>query len=1175
LDRLKQLSNPFSTGGGGTHFENDVQTALTILMLANGYAPCFDNKPIEKILLQGKYRDFHTDDMIVFVKHPKTKNQNKLLTQIKHSISVIKSDKNFCETIKNAWEDFNNSEFEVNDKIALITGPLAKIDADHTRTLLELANYAENEKDFFLKINKEKFASNQQRQKLDVFREHLRVANKGRNLTKKQLWNFLKAFNIIIYDLDIKGTVISLLYTIIHFYAKDQATSIWGEVNYYVQKVSENAGTIQKSSVPEDIRNKFIKPDEKSIPQKYVKKIPWNKKKYSPELLFATFLGSWNENFEADIQIVSKFTKEDYSIWIGKLRNILQLNESPIRFNNNVWKVRNKLNLLISIGSNIFDEHIDSFIKLALIVLREEDPKFDLPNEKRFSASIYNKVLKHSGLLRNSILETLAILSNNRSFVNNCSKNKVKWSTALFVRELLKESNWLLWISLNDLLPTISEIAPEEFLDVVEYKLSDSEDIFNKIFNQESSGVFGNNYTTGLLWALESLAWDEKCFLRAVMLLGELAELDPGGNWANRPINSLIEIFLPWLPHTFADFEKRKAGLRSLNREYPEVAWSLALSLLPQIHQTSMETHKPKWIKISSSGFDIKVTNKEYWKQILFYSDFVVENCKSNIDRIDDVINNLDNLPKESFDKLLKYLSSKSIRQLEEGKRLGIWNSLIDFSNKHKKYSDAKWALPKDIIDNIEKVSFELKPKDPKNIYARLFVENDHDLFDEKGNWQDQRDRLEIKRKEAIKKILSKKENEEIFTFIDNVESSFRLGYTLGSMNEYSFDKKILPSLFDNDNRKFELFVNGYVTGKFSNNNWKWLDKITSSNWSKPQLAKIYKLLPFSTETWERVTTNLSDEEKLYWKSVFVNKYFVEGDVNYAVEKLLHFGRPISALNCINYAIHKNVSINVDKIILALNDALSNEELNNKIDSYHTIEIIKYLQQSKDVSENDLFQIEWSYLQLLDGHHGARPKLIESQLASDPELFCEVIRSLYRSKKQKSENIPLTEKNKNISTNSWRLLHHWRIPPGVNEVDEFHEKKFTKWLKDVKFLCEKSGHLEVALVHIGHVLYYAPSDKSGLWINKKVAEVLDKKEHAKMRSGFDSQVFNSRGFHSVDPEGKPEFSLAEKYNKKADDIENVGYGRFAATLRRISNSFKSEAESNIERHKRDIEGLKE
>ncbi len=72
-----------------------------------------------------------------------------------------------------------------------------------------------------------------------------------------------------------------------------------------------------------------------------------------------------------------------------------------------------------------------------------------------------------------------------------------------------------------------------------------------------------------------------------------------------------------------------------------------------------------------------------------------------------------------------------------------------------------------------------------------------------------------------------------------------------------------------------------------------------------------------------------------------------------------------------------------------------------------------------------------------------------------------------------------------------------------------------------------------------------------------------------MRHGFSLAIFNSRGVHTVDPSGKPELELAEKYKKQAEDVENAGYQRLAPTLRELANSYTSEARRIIDEHKQE------
>ena len=59
----KQISNPFSTGGGGVNFETRVQASFVVLMLTGGFVPCFRDCVIKKIKLQGRYSGYDTSQL--------------------------------------------------------------------------------------------------------------------------------------------------------------------------------------------------------------------------------------------------------------------------------------------------------------------------------------------------------------------------------------------------------------------------------------------------------------------------------------------------------------------------------------------------------------------------------------------------------------------------------------------------------------------------------------------------------------------------------------------------------------------------------------------------------------------------------------------------------------------------------------------------------------------------------------------------------------------------------------------------------------------------------------------------------------------------------------------------------------------------------------------------------
>ena len=222
--------------------------------------------------------------------------------------------------------------------------------------------------------------------------------------------------------------------------------------------------------------------------------------------------------------------------WINKAREILHHPDSPLSLKNGQWKISDRMELWNSLGSRIFDQNLDTLKSIVVAVLTERDPSFEIPAEDRYAASIYGKALTHSPVIRKGLAESLAILGNNPNAFSNCSVDKAEATAVLAVRELFTNADWTLWGSLNRLLPTLAEAAPNEFLNAVENTLRLSPCPFDKLFSQEGNGITGENYLTGLLWALEGLAWDEKHLVRVCVILGELGSHDPGGQWA-RPAN--------------------------------------------------------------------------------------------------------------------------------------------------------------------------------------------------------------------------------------------------------------------------------------------------------------------------------------------------------------------------------------------------------------------------------------------------------------------------------------------------------------------------------------------------------------------------------------------------------------------------------------------------------------
>ena len=850
------------------------------------------------------------------------------------------------------------------------------------------------------------------------------------------------------------------------------------------------------------------------------------------------------------------------SSWSSDIREVLQGPSSPISLKDGLWRVKDRASLWQTLGSRVFDEDLDRLRQCIVEVLSERDPQFELPPSDRYTAQIHGKVLKHSPDLRNGLAESLALLGTRSSALKFCSQGKAEEIVFLAMRDIFMDADWVLWGTLDRLLPVLAEAAPDQFLSTVEGALRQTPCPFDVLFSQEGDGIFGGHYLAGLLWALETLAWDSEFLVRVCVILGDLAFRDPGGNRGNRPDNSLATILLPWLPQTTASIEKRRVALRALQRDFPTVAWRLLLNLLPERHQTSFHTRKPEWRKMIPEDWTEGVSTQEYWQQVSSYADMTVEMASNDIEKLKELIDRLDKLTLTAFEKVLEHLSSEAISSQPEGRRAILWEQLTRFARRHRSFPDADWSLPNERVSEIEDVAAQIAPETPPYQHRMLFSKDMFDLHVGNGDWKERMNQLEKDRHEAITEILTHGGVEAVVGFAEAVERPDLVGHSLGVVGTEAVDRQIVPVLLETDSGQLTEFTGGYVWSRHRSRGWEWVDQLDRSQWSTSEIGQFLSYLPFTGETWKRASEWLGEDERQYWISTVPNAVTASGNIGYGIDKLIDYGRPKAAITCLQYEHPTDARRSVRALLAAL---ASTEQL--ALDVHGVVWLVKALQADPNTNPDDLFRVEWAYLRLLDRYHDASPKTLENRLASAPGFFCEVIRLVYRSnRKERPDPRERNTRDQDIAANALRLLWEWQTPPGTQADGTFSPRRFSRWLAQAKAICDGSGHLEVALNNIGQVLIYCPPDPDGLWIHRSVAEELSDEKAEEMRRGYNTAVFNSRGAHVIDPTGKPERKLANHWKKNADDVENAGYHRFATSLRRVAEDYVREAERIVAEH---------
>lgn len=863
--------------------------------------------------------------------------------------------------------------------------------------------------------------------------------------------------------------------------------------------------------------------------------------------------GGWDENNQSDKDIISRFIGKPYDKWIIILRTLLKDENSILEYKNNKWKVKDKYNSIKNYASEFFKDEIELFKTLAISILSERNPKFDLDNDERSMSNIYNKNTKYSSLLRKSIAETLPIITANYKEFKNC-KNDASNLPLLVVRQVLENNNWEIWASIGELLPFLAEAAPEEFLKQLDDKLKNNCKMIKRLFNEKEYYITTYNYSTGIYWSLELIAWEARNLIESCMLLAKISKFD------KEAIKHISNIILPWYPQTKAPIENRVMVVKNILKENPNDGWRLLKNLMPGEITIASPSYKPKWNNVIEEN-ENSILKSDYWKQIDVYIDLAIFNSKANCKKICDLIDIIDDVSKDLFDKILVKLSSANIIKLNENRRFVIWNHLEDLIIRHKRTYKSKRSLPEEAIQKLELLSSNLKPNNILIFAKRYFRKDTWHLIDDRKNYTIGEKKLHQIQVDLVKQILLLG-YDKLIDFVKCVEDTYVAGFCIAELKIVKqLESKILSCL-ESKSIKLIEFGKGYVCKNFSLKGYGWIESLNIIKWNKHKKLNLLLVLPCNRKTFDIVKKVMNKQELDYWKKVDIRFVTEIDELNYAIKKLLNARRPERALWIISSKLYEDKDCNYDKetTIKCLQEILHHQKSINNMDSYHITQIISDLQKS-NVSKTDLFNIEWAYLSLLNGEE-CRPKTIEQTLANDPNVYNDILCLAYKPHSLKKNPQNIDEK---VAVNAYRLLNQWELVPGLDN-GVINKKKLNDWYNEMVKICEKSDRLEVALSNFGKVLYHSPEDKSGFWIDKNVAEILNQENADIIREGFHIEAFNSMGVVNYDSEGSVFDNKAKEYYEKADSADKEGFYRLASEMRKLADTYKYEAENTREHY---------
>jgi hypothetical protein len=893
----------------------------------------------------------------------------------------------------------------------------------------------------------------------------------------------------------------------------------------------------------------------------------WSQPNAARSLLAPLLVGTWQDVSEGDRGVLSTLAAVPYDDVQQVAVRWANESDPAIRREGDIWMVAAREDAWRLIARYLTADDLRRFESVALDVLGECDPALDLPHDKRFAASIYGKVLTRSGQLREGIAETLALmaaLSNEVEFATGMSGEDV---ARKIVRALFEEAKGdeELWASISYYLPLLAEAEPGVFLDAVEAELTGDSPMLPRLFQDQTDSLFGSSSPhTGLLWALETLAWSADYLGRASLCLASLARLDPGGRLGNRPAVSLRDIFLCWYPNTTAPLHRRLAVIDALRKREPEVAWRLLIHLLPDHHSSVSPTHGTRWRDWVPND-RTPTTVQEY----IDATDAILERLLSDAQaaplRWCDLIASADGMTTEQRELFLKSLENLDESLFSSDGRAQLRDCLRKEIARHREYSDATWAMPMEQVDRMEQVYARFEPENMINRHLWLFDTHVDVPRTRHIEWEERRNVIEELRVNALRQILDTQGWEGILSLAKQVKVPAYIGATLGRSDLPEINANVL--LQENlaaPEQWRSLMAREFVTISAYKYGESWVDDrlaaTETGTWSHEQYGDFLLALPFTSAVLDRLDKADEIVQRYYWSNIqHIGLPEIASDADRVLTAIIKFERPHIAVAAIEWGLHHNPELVSPERIAEVLEACTRLSIGPNFDAssfaYNSAELLKRLEKT-NLPRERLALLEWTYLRVHE--HYRRPQILHEELSQNADFFVEVLQYAYRTKSDSEEEA--SEQRVALAHQAWDLLHSWKRMPGTLDDGTIDVDALRTWVIRARELAEANDQREIADVYIGHCFAFSPSDIDGAWPHHGVRDLIEELASTDIEDGWRTQIFNNRGVTMRMPTdgGEQERTLAQQYESYANQIRDQ-WPRTGAALQEVADNYRRHA----------------
>lgn len=869
--------------------------------------------------------------------------------------------------------------------------------------------------------------------------------------------------------------------------------------------------------------------------------------------------GSWTTH-PGDAEILEKLTGDSVKYVEQLLKSLTRRPDAPFVVSGGLWRLTSPTEAAYLLLREMEPVDLERWRDVVLEVLLAEDPFSGMTTVARLMASGRGIAPAYSSTLQKHLADGLALAA---ATADDLRSLQMQPRVDDIVRRLLKRASedptGGVWLRLAGFLPSLSEAAPEVFLNAVDVDLARPEPILKTLFREKDgdSDPFGSSSPhPNLLWALETLCWSHDHFGRAADLLARVAAIDPGGHLSNQPLASLQNVTTGWIANSGSTVDEKIAVIERALQVVPDVGWSLLLNLLPSSHAITFDPHRPTyrdWAPKKQS-----VTYTDWGRFVHELIRLAVDAGGDRADRWTELIPKINNVSSPQQVVVIDaFRKVSSTAAWTEDERYDVWEALANEIVRHEKYSDAEWAMSAEDLRLYKDVATEIAPTDDPRRYSKLFdwhapvpgLSLGDDGYDAK---------LAELQQDAIDEVLTQG-LDQLEALIADVKIPAIVGSRLAKMTRAPEDDII--AWFDTDVSNLRDAALHYARQKLADEGVDWLRAAISSTRlvSRDARESLMAAVPFAKAFWTEIDTLDESMSAAYWQGV-VHYVVPDADRAEAVDRLLEHDRPWQAAGLLSDMLHSKQSPNVELVKKTLHAVVASPGPadDRQMSSYYIGTLLEYMEHEAP-EDSELPSFEFTFFELVHEHQPSGA--LYRALGTDSADFVGLVKAVFRGEGEAKRK--LTAQEQAYASLAQSVLREWPTLPGLRDDGTIDGDHLAEWVRGARRTLADLGRAAIGDEQAGQVLAASPHGKDGIWPAEEVRDIVENLVNTRIETGLHLGRTNQRGVTSrgVFDGGDQERALEKEYREMATCI-STRWPRTARVLRGIADSYQQEASRN-------------